>query len=83
MSDAIYQAASDNSGKSVRKNDNWFDAGIEEMEPDLAAKGAALLNNKRNPCEKTLTAFRETRNNAKMAANRCVSDTWLKLSSDI
>jgi hypothetical protein len=53
------------------------------MKPALAAKCAALLNYKRNPCEKTLAYYREARNNAKRVALRCVNDYWLKLSSDI
>jgi hypothetical protein len=35
------------------------------MEPALSAEGAALLNYKRDTCEKTLAAYREAHNNAK------------------
>ena len=50
--DAIHQAASDTFGKRARKNEDWFEAGIEEMEHALAAKGAAPLKYKSKPCEK-------------------------------
>ncbi|RDD64003.1 hypothetical protein DU478_22495, partial [Thalassococcus profundi] len=80
---AIYQSASDTFGKRARKNEDWFEAGIEEMEPALATKGAALVKYKRKPCEKTLAAYREARNNAKRVARRCANDYWLKLCSDI
>jgi hypothetical protein len=52
------------------------------MEPALAAKGAALLSYKMNPCEKKLAAYREARKNAKRFARRFANDYWLKLSSD-
>lgn len=81
--DAIYQAASDTFGKRTRKNEDWFEAGIEEIEPALAAKSAALLKYKCEPCEKTLIAYREARNNAKRVARRCANDYWIKLCSDI
>ena len=81
--DAIHQAASDTFGRRARKNEDWFEAGIEEMEPAIAAKGAALLEYKRKPSKKTLAAYREARNNAKRVARRCANDYWLKLCSDI
>lgn len=72
--DAIYQTASDTFGKRARKNEDWFEAGIEEMEPALASKGAVLLKYKEKTCEKTLAAYREIRNNAKRVARRCTND---------
>ena len=53
------------------------------MEPALAAKGAALLKYKSKPCEKTLIAYREARNNVKRVARRCANDYWLKLCRNI
>jgi hypothetical protein len=70
------KSISANCPKRARKNENWFEAGIEEMEPALATKGDALLNYKRNPCDKTLVAYREARDNTKRVARRCV-DYWL------
>lgn len=81
--DAIYQAASDTFGKRTRKNEDWFEASIVEMEPVIAAKSAALLKYKRRPCAKTLAAYREARNNAKRVARSCANDYWLKLCNDI
>ena len=81
--DATYKAAFDSFGKKAKKNEDWFEAGIEEMKPAISAKGAALLEYKRQPSERTLAAYREARNNTKKVSRKCANDYWLKLCGDI
>ena len=81
--DAVYKAAIDTFGKRAKKNEDWFEAGIEEMEPAITAKRAALLEYKRQPCKKTLATYREARNNAKRISRKCANDYWLRLCGDI
>ena len=73
----------DTFGKRARKNEDWFDAGIEEMEPAINTKRTALLEYKRWPSEKILDALRVARNNAQRTARKCANDFWLNLCRDI
>ncbi len=81
--DIVYKVAIDTFGKRAKKNEDWFTAGIEEMEPAITAKGASLLKYKRDLCEKTLAAYRQAHNSAKKISCKCANDYWLKLCSDI
>ncbi|RXN35706.1 RNA-directed DNA polymerase from mobile element jockey-like protein [Labeo rohita] len=81
--DTVYKVASDTFGKKVKKSEDWFEAGIEVLEPAITAKRATLLEYKRQPSARTMAAFREARNNTKRIARKCVNDYWLKLCSDI
>ena len=83
MRDAVYKAASDTFGKRGRKNEDWFEAGIEELEPAINAKRSALIEYKIQSSETTLAAYREARNSANRVARKCANDYWLKLCSDI
>lgn len=80
---AMYEAASVTFGKRVRKTEHWFEAGIKEMEPAIAAKRTTLLEYKRQPSEKALAAFRVARNNSKRMARKCANDYWLNLCRGI
>ena len=55
--DATYKSAVDTFGKRERKSPDWFEAGIEELEPAISCKRTALLNYKQDPSEKTLAAL--------------------------
>ncbi len=77
--DAIYNSAMTNFGKRVKKNPDWFEAGIIELEPAITAKRTALLNYKHKPSEKALAALRKARNNAQRIARNCANDYWLNL----
>ncbi|KAL0195112.1 hypothetical protein M9458_008684, partial [Cirrhinus mrigala] len=81
--DTVYKVASDTFGKKVKKSEDWFEAGIEVLEPAITAKRATLLEHKRQPSARTMAAFREARNNTKRIARKCANDYWLKLCSDI
>ena len=56
--DTTYKSAVDTFGKRERKSPDWFEAGIEELEPAISCKRTALLNYKQDPSEKTLAALR-------------------------
>lgn len=47
--DMVYTTVMATFGKSVRRNPDWFEASIDQMEPVLAAKRKALLNYKQKP----------------------------------
>ena len=64
ISVAIYNSAIDTFGKRKRQNPYWFEEGIAELEPAITSKRAALVENKRDPPEKSLTALRKAVNNA-------------------
>lgn len=46
---AVYKAAIETFGEREKKTDDWFMTGIQEMEPVIAAEGAALQEYKRQP----------------------------------
>ena len=58
----------DTFGKRERQNPDWFEEGIAELEPAITAKRAVLVEYKRDPSEKSLTAFRKARNDAQLIA---------------
>ncbi len=69
--------------KRVKKNPDWFEAGIIELEPAITAKRTALLDYKRKPSEKALAALRKARNDAQRIARKCANDYWLNLCQSI
>ena len=70
-------------GKRKRQNTDWFEVGIAELEPVIAAKQAALLDYKRKLSDKTFAALRKARNNAQRIARRLAYDYWLNLCQSI
>lgn len=70
-------------GKRERNNPDWFEAGIEELEPAISSKRTALLNYKKDPCEKTLTALRRARSEAQKIARQCANNYWQNLCQGI
>ena len=70
-------------GKRQRQNQDWFEEGIAELEPVIAAKRALLLEYKRDPSEKSLTTLRKSRNDALWIARCCTNDYWLNLCQSI
>nr|XP_058942010.1 uncharacterized protein LOC131770312 [Pocillopora verrucosa] len=81
--DATYKSAVDTFGKRERKNPDWFEAGIKELEPAISSKRTALLNYKKDPCEKTLTALRRARSEAQNIARQCANNYWQNLCQGI
>lgn len=81
--DTMYEAASDAFGMRERKSEDWFEAGIKEMEPAITAKSTALLEHKKQPSKETLAAYRAARNNVKRIARKCANDYWLDLCHSI
>ncbi len=83
----VYKVAVDILEKRAKKNEDWFMAGIEEMEPAITVKRyRSLLEYKREPCEKTLAAYREAFRNAKRISHKGAESAdanCLKLCSDI
>ncbi len=70
-------------GKQVKKNPDWFEAGIIELEPAITVKRTALLNYKLKPLEKVLAALWKAKNDTQRIAKKCASDYWLKLCQSI
>lgn len=66
--DAIYNSAMANFSKREKKNPEWFEAGITELEPAITPKRTALLDFKREPSEKALSALRKARNDTQRIA---------------
>ena len=56
--DAMYEAASYAFGMRERKSEDWFEAGIKEMEPAITAKRTKLLEHKKQPSKETRAAYR-------------------------
>lgn len=81
--DATYKSAVDTFGKRERKNPDWFEAGIEELESAISSKRTALLNYKKDPCEKTLIALRRARSEAQKIARQCANNYWQNLCQGI
>ena len=81
--EAIYNSAMDAFGKREKKNPDWFEAGITELEPVISAKRAALLKHKTDPSKKALAALRKARSDTQRIARRCANDYWLNLCRGI
>ena len=62
-----------------RKSEDWFEAGIKEMEPAITAKSTAHLEHKKQPSKETQAAYRTARNNVNRIACKCANDYWLDL----
>jgi hypothetical protein len=69
--------------KRAKKNEDWFEAGIELLDPAIAAKGTAHLENKRQPSAKKLAIYRKALNNAKSVSQKCANDYWVRLCGGI
>ncbi|XP_029645741.1 uncharacterized protein LOC115219705, partial [Octopus sinensis] len=70
-------------GKRERRNQDWFEAHLPEMEPVIAAKREALVNYKRDPSEKNLVTLRTARSDAQRTARRCANIYWQNLCQNI
>ena len=73
---AIYNSAMDAFSKRERQNPDSFEEVIAELEPVITVKTAVLVEFKRGPSEKSLTALRKARNNAQQIAQCCTNDYW-------
>ena len=80
---AIYNSAMDAFGKRERKNTDWFEAGIAELEPAIAAKWTALLDYQREPSDKTPGELRKARNDAQWIACRLTNNSRVNLCQSI
>ena len=70
-------------GKEERKNADWFQANITELEPVINGKRTALIKYKRGPTPKNIQALRAARSKAQRTARRCANNYWLQLSESI
>ena len=62
---------------------DWFEAGRDKIAPAVTSKRSALLDYKRDPCEKTLKALREARSNTQRIARQCANRYWQDLCQNI
>jgi len=83
LRNVIYSTAVLTYGKKERKNTDWFEASISEMEPVIDAKRSALISYKHDPSQWNLLALRAARSKAQQTARRCANDYWLQLSDNI
>ena len=83
LHDTIYNTAIDTFGKRARKNPDWFNSGVADMEPTIEAKRTALLQYKKSPSGKTLQALKLARSNCQRIARKCENNYWLNLCEDI
>ena len=70
-------------GRKERRNEDWFEANWQEMEPVVEAKRKARLAQADNPCPASRDALRAARSKCQQTARRCVNDYWLQLSRRI
>ena len=69
--------------KQKKKNTDWFEEEITEVEPEISAKPKNLLEYKRDTFKKTLAALRKADNDAQRTARRCANNSWLNLCNCI
>ena len=79
----IYSTAVSVYGKKERKNADWVEANITELEPVINGKRTALIKYKRDPTPKNLQALRVARSKAQQTARRCANNYWLQRSESI
>ena len=79
----LYQSGLEVLGKRERRNEDWFEANWQEMEPVVDAKRKARLAHANNPCQATRDALRAARSKCQQTARRCANDYWLQLSRRI
>ncbi|XP_046998223.1 uncharacterized protein LOC124613553 [Schistocerca americana] len=83
LSGAIYNSAVLAYGIKGKRNKDWYEQNLEEMEPVTEAKRKALLAYKRNPNERTRDDLRKAKNRAQQTSRRCANNYWLNLCAGI
>ena len=81
--DATYKSAVDTFGKRERKSPDWFEAGIEELEPAISCKKTALFNYKQDLSEKTLAALKRARSETQRIARQYANNYWQNLCQSV
>ena len=76
-------SAKDASGKREGQNPGWFEAGINRLEPAIAAKRKSLLSDRREPSGRKHPALRKVRNDAQRIARHSANAFWLNLCQSI
>ncbi|GFS11625.1 craniofacial development protein 2 [Elysia marginata] len=66
-----------------KKNEDWFKAGIDLLDPAIAAKGTSHVEYTRKQSAKNLAINRKSLYNAKTISRKCANDYWLRLCGDI
>ena len=80
---ALYQSGLEVLGRKEQRNEDWFEANWQEMEPLVEAKRKARLAQADNPCPASRDALRAGRSKCQQTARRCANDYWLQLSRRI
>ena len=81
--DIINNLAMSSFGRKKRRNQDWYEANLTELEPILRTKREALLNYRKDSSVKYLGAFRRVRCNTQRMARCCTSDYWRNLCQNI
>lgn len=83
LRDAVYNCAIEAFGKKERKNEDWFEAHLEEMQHVTDHKRKALLAYKEIPSRGRLKALQDAKRCSQRTARRCANDYWLDLCQSI
>ena len=83
LRDTIHNTALTTFGKIDRKNPDWYDESLPEIQPIINAKREAFMNYKKVPSSKNLTALRTARSKVQKIARRCANLYWMNLCHSI
>ena len=79
----LYQSGLEVLGMKERRNEDWFEANWQKIEPVVEAKRKARLAQADNPCPASRDALRAARSKCQQTARRCANDYWHQLSRRI
>ena len=84
LSKTVMNAAEEVLGRAPRKNQDWFDANLQEIREVISTKNKALAVSLSNPSSTYLKQqYKDARSNSQRILRRLENEWWLKLSADI
>ena len=79
----IYNVAKAFFGTGRNRSQDWFEADIEILAPELKKKRNALLRDKAHSTKSSKKLLKTTRSQVRKLARRCANNYWLELSQKI
>lgn len=70
-------------GRKEHRNEDWFEAHWDVIQPVTETKRNALLAYKQNPCPSTHDVLRAAQSKSQQTVRHCTNDYWLNLCSRI